>query len=128
MASRYDGCPRGAYAPARAKAGVPRRAHLASNGDTRAFRTGALNCFVRWGKVGGHRLRRWTIATYKEIQGWVRQEHGFQPKTCWIAHCKELKGLPLGTAWNRAGDRQEPCPKERQPMIFAAFRRFGMTG
>lgn len=50
-------------------------------------------------------------ATYKEIQNWVRQNHGFLPKTCWIAHCKELYGLPVSNAPNRQSDiltRQRP--------------------
>lgn len=66
------------------------------------------------------------MTTYKQVQEWVHRQYGFQPKTCWIAQCKELKGLPLRTVWNRSGDRQEPCPEERRPMVFAAFRRFGM--
>ena len=33
------------------------------------------------------------MATYAKIQVWVKKEYGWQPKTCWIAHCKELKGL-----------------------------------
>ena len=36
-------------------------------------------------------------ATYQEIRKWVLQNYGFEPKTCWIAHCKELNGLPLGS-------------------------------
>jgi hypothetical protein len=36
--------------------------------------------------------------TYLEIQKWVYRRHGFIPKTCWIAHRKELCGLPLGAA------------------------------
>ena len=67
------------------------------------------------------------MATYKQIQGWVQREHGFQPKTCWIAHCKELKGLPLRAACNRRGGRQERCPKEKQPMVFSALRHFRMA-
>jgi hypothetical protein len=43
--------------------------------------------------------------TYLEIQKWVYRRHGFIPKACWIAHCKELCGLPLGAAANR----QEAC-------------------
>ena len=27
---------------------------------------------------------------YRQIQDWVKAEYGFTPKTCWIAHCKEL--------------------------------------
>lgn len=64
------------------------------------------------------------MATYRQIQNWVKQEHGFQPKTCWIAHCKELKGLPLRTAWNRDGNRHERCSERRRPMVFAAFQHF----
>jgi len=53
-------------------------------------------------------------ATYQEIQKWVRQQFGFKPKTCWIAHCKEICGLPLGSAPNRQGEeRVEPCPPEK---------------
>ncbi len=53
--------------------------------------------------------------------------HGFEPKTCWIAHCKELFGLPVDRASNRQGDeRVEPCPLEKQLPIKQAFRYFGM--
>ncbi|MCE7886960.1 MAG: hypothetical protein DYH13_05585 [Alphaproteobacteria bacterium PRO2] len=64
-------------------------------------------------------------ATYKEIQNWVRQNHGFLPKTCWIAHCKELYGLPVSNAPNRQSDkRMVPCPPDKQGAIKAAFRNF----
>jgi hypothetical protein len=68
-----------------------------------------------------------TSATYKEIQKWVMQEFGFTPKTCWIAHCKEIYGLPLGRAPNRQGkERAFPCPPENRPAIKKAFQHFGM--
>ena len=35
------------------------------------------------------------MATYKEIQGYVKETYGFLPKTCWIAHMKELCGIPV---------------------------------
>ena len=35
------------------------------------------------------------MATYKEIQGYVKETYGFLPKTCWIAHMKELCGIPI---------------------------------
>ncbi len=35
------------------------------------------------------------LATYQQIQEWVRQQYGFVPETCWIAHVKESCGLPL---------------------------------
>lgn len=66
------------------------------------------------------------MATYKEIQKWVQKKYGWQPKTCWIAHCKELKGLPTGSAWNRNGPGKNPCPQEKQEPIFCAFRHFKM--
>ena len=68
------------------------------------------------------------MATYSQIQQWVAREYGWQPKSCWIAHCKELKGLSLGIAPNRQGiDRRVPCPDHKQAAIFHAFRNFGMT-
>jgi hypothetical protein len=38
------------------------------------------------------------MATYKDIQKYVKQRFGFEPKTCWIAHVKELNGLPTRSA------------------------------
>jgi hypothetical protein len=68
------------------------------------------------------------IATYQEIQKWVESHHGFQPKTCWIAHCKELQGMPVRAAVNRHGEaRAEECPPEKRTAIFQAFRNFGMN-
>lgn len=67
------------------------------------------------------------LATYKEIQKWVQQQFGFTPETCWIAHCKEIYGLPLGEAPNRHGEeREKPCPPEKQPAIKKALQHFGM--
>ena len=40
------------------------------------------------------------MATYKEIQEYVKDKYGFQPKTCWIAHMKEVCGLPVKVAVN----------------------------
>ena len=66
-------------------------------------------------------------ATYKEIQKWVQQHFGFTPETCWIAHCKEIYGLPLSDAPNRQGDgRAKPCPPENRPAIKQASQHFGM--
>jgi hypothetical protein len=57
----------------------------------------------------------------------AEQHHGFQPKTCWIAHCKELQGVPLRKAANRRGkERLDPCPPDKRTAIIQAFRRFGM--
>ena len=67
------------------------------------------------------------MARYREIQDWVRREYGWKPETCWIAHCKELCGLPVRPAPNRAATgREKPCPENKQPAIFAAFQHFKM--
>ena len=59
------------------------------------------------------------MATYKEIRALVRRKHGWVAQTCWIAHCKELKGLPLGRAHNRSDARQNPCPAGQAPPRFS---------
>lgn len=67
------------------------------------------------------------MATYQQIQDWVRDQYGWTPKTCWIADCKELAGLDRHDAPNRHGrDRIEPCPKAKREAIFRAFRHFTM--
>lgn len=67
------------------------------------------------------------MATYKQIQEYVRRQHGFTPETCWIAHVKELNGLPVRRASNRRGkQRVKPCPLDKQAPIRAAFEHFGM--
>ncbi len=67
------------------------------------------------------------MATYKEIQNWVREHYGWTPKTCWIAHCKELYGLERRDAPNRHGNaRKHPCPSRKQNSIGRAFRYFKM--
>lgn len=67
------------------------------------------------------------MATYKEIQKWVKKKFGYQPKACWIADVKEQCGLPVRKAWNRQSNkRMFPCPKEKVKDIKAGFRRFGM--
>jgi mRNA-degrading endonuclease RelE of RelBE toxin-antitoxin system len=69
------------------------------------------------------------MATYKQIQDYVRKHHGYTPETCWIGHVKELVGLPLRTAHNRQGiTRTKPCPPEKQEHIREALEYFGMFG
>jgi len=59
------------------------------------------------------------MATYREIIADVRAKHGKSVQTCWIAHVKELKGLPLRPAWNRIDPnvRRKPCPDWARPLI-----------
>jgi len=67
------------------------------------------------------------MSTYKEIRVWVKSRYGFVPKTCWIAHCKELYGIPVERAYNRRGtEREVPCPLDKREAIKSAFRHFGM--
>ena len=67
------------------------------------------------------------MGTYKQIQAWVKQQYGFVPETCWIAHVKHICGLPMREAPNRLGEeRIKPCPPEKVEPIRAALRHFGM--
>ena len=68
------------------------------------------------------------MATYAELQEYVRARHGRSVKTCWIAHMKELSGLPVRTSPNRTSPtgRKHPCPEWARPMIEDAMRHFGM--
>lgn len=68
------------------------------------------------------------MATYKEIQTYVKERHGFAIKTCWIANMKEICGLPVRVAPNRHSldSRVHPCPADKQEIIKEAFQHFGM--
>lgn len=68
------------------------------------------------------------MATYKQIQEYIKKKHGFVSKTCWIAYAKEIAGLPVGQAHNRKNpiEREEPCPPAKLPAIMDAFRHFEM--
>ncbi len=70
------------------------------------------------------------MTTYNQIQEWTKKNHGFVPKTCWIAHCKEKAGLNPRMSPRRYDPnvRQVPCPPEKQQSIMDAFRHFGMVG
>jgi hypothetical protein len=67
------------------------------------------------------------VATYNQIQTWVKQKYGFVPKTCWIADIKNQSGLSMRQAPNRKGaGRVYPCPQEKKAVILDALRYFGM--
>jgi hypothetical protein len=67
------------------------------------------------------------MATYTEIQEWIKKKYGYPVKTCWIADVKAKCGLPMRTAHNRKGkNRMVSCPKDRIKPIKDAFRHFGM--
>ena len=68
------------------------------------------------------------MATYKQIQKYVEAKSGFTPKTCWIAHVKEMAGLEMHKAWNRTGKvRKITCPPEKVEAMMDAFRHFEMV-
>jgi len=68
------------------------------------------------------------MATYLEIESYVKNNHCFVPKACWIAHEKEIFGIPVYKAPNRIDSdlRVNPCPEDKLPAIKDAFRYFGM--
>jgi hypothetical protein len=72
---------------------------------------------------GGHEM-----ATDDEIQKFVQGRHGFIPKVGWIAHVKEVHGIPTlrGAKRARRDRKVEPCPAEKREAIEEAFRHFGM--
>jgi len=66
-------------------------------------------------------------ARYKDIQKYVKDKHGFVPKTCWIADVKEKCGLPVKRAPNRVdSQRKNPCPKNKIQPIEDALKYFGL--
>lgn len=68
------------------------------------------------------------MATYGEIQEYVKDKYGYTVKTCWIAHAKEILGMPLKVANNRisSGSRKHPCPENKLEVIKEAFIHFNM--
>jgi len=66
------------------------------------------------------------MATYKQMQDYVRDNFGYVPKTCWIAHMKEICGLSPQIAKNRRSHavRMYPCPPEKQDDLRKAFMHF----
>jgi hypothetical protein len=68
------------------------------------------------------------MATYSELTDWIKANHGFVSKSCWIAHVKCDCGLPVRQAPNRQKPTQRvvPCPPEKRPAILAALKHFKM--
>jgi hypothetical protein len=78
-------------------------------------------------KCGVESLPENIMATYKDIQAYVKLEYGFVPKSCWIAHMKELCQIPVKKSHNRIDNsRQVPCPPNKQNAIKMAFKHFGL--
>ncbi|NHN35628.1 hypothetical protein [Paenibacillus agricola] len=61
------------------------------------------------------------MATYKQIQDYVKQQYGYIPKSCWIAHMKEVNGLnpKMSPRQWRSCHSEELCyaRKPKQPKV-----------
>ena len=68
------------------------------------------------------------MATYPEIQAYVRANGGPSVKNCWIADVKRRHGLISRSAPNRIDSAKPvyPCPPEKIARIEAALKRFQM--
>ena len=64
------------------------------------------------------------MGTVKNIQSYVKEHDGFVPKSCWIAHVKEMCGLSPKPAHNRKDKniRQVPCPINKVDAIKKALQ------
>lgn len=68
------------------------------------------------------------MATYKQIQEYIKEKHKVTVKTCWIAHIKEKHNLITRVAPNRKSlnKRVHPCPVNHQSKIEETFKHFKM--
>ena len=70
-----------------------------------------------------------TKATYKEIQNWVQEHHGFHVTNLNIAQVKQKHGIIERENYNKAksADSKQPgCPEEKVKAIEDAMRHFQM--
>jgi hypothetical protein len=77
---------------------------------------------LKYGKQGVH------MATYAEIQNYVREHYGFVAQTCWIADVLSDHGLTRRQAPNRINhtERKKPCPESKRSAIEQALIHFAM--
>lgn len=70
------------------------------------------------------------MATYREIQDYIRAHSRFVAKTCWISHVLSDHGLTNGVSGNRIDldNRAHPCPPNKRQKVEDALRHFGMIG
>jgi hypothetical protein len=68
------------------------------------------------------------MATYKEIQKYIKSNNTIYVKSCWIAHMKEICGLNPKKAPNRKSKsrRSQPCPPSKMALIKDAFKHYKM--
>ncbi len=95
--------------------------------DIAAHKTALAAAEVKASETEARAAKAEARVTYRQIAEHVKSTHGWKPKMCWIAHCKEIAGLPVRRAPNRMdeeGARANPCPNDRVRPILAAFRYF----
>lgn len=68
------------------------------------------------------------MATYKQIQEYVKLVNGVSVDTCHIAHVKSMQGINTRPAPNRISpdSRVYECPDKFVPLIEQAMKHFGM--
>lgn len=68
------------------------------------------------------------MATYKELQQYIKANFGYIPKSCWIAHTEEICDLSPKIANNRININKRvcPCPANKHEDIIKALRHFKM--
>ncbi|EOW9564371.1 hypothetical protein QFB84_11035 [Enterobacter hormaechei] len=68
------------------------------------------------------------MATYKQIQEYVKVQNGVSVKTCHIAHVKHMQGVQMKRAPNRISpdSRVYECPDIFVPLIEQAMKHYGM--
>jgi len=66
------------------------------------------------------------MATYKQIQDFVKAKHEYLPRSTWIAHMKEICGLnPQMAVTRHSPDKRiNPCPPHKQDDLRKAFEHF----
>ena len=64
------------------------------------------------------------MVTYQTIKYYIKEKHGINVKSGWIAHAKEEYGVSVKKAGNRKGERKWPCPEKNLPLIKEAFEHF----
>ncbi len=65
--------------------------------------------------------------TIKEIQKYCKKHFNVTAKNTYIAHAKELNGIPVLRATNRKSDKRLwPCPVKMQPLLKIAFIDLGI--
>ena len=68
-------------------------------------------------------------ATYPKIKAYVKEKHGLNVSTLYIAQIKDKCGLDKRLNYNHAkneGGRVPHCPPEKEMAILDAFKYYGL--